>query len=81
MGILYTTSSAQSVRELSLRRYSSVTVHRLAAYLHDCGLRDALMRDTYLQRRNSIPRTMPCVCSCDHRLCELAARSTGADRP
>ena len=27
MDILYTTSSAQSARELSLRRYSSVTMH------------------------------------------------------
>jgi hypothetical protein len=36
MDILYTTSSAQSARELSLRRYSSVTVHRDSR----CAMRD-----------------------------------------
>jgi hypothetical protein len=62
MDILYTTSSAQSARELSLRRYSSVT---MCTATHDarCVMVPAA-------RRNSIPRTMPCVCSCDRRLCE-----------
>jgi hypothetical protein len=85
MDILYTTSSAQSARELSLRRYSSVTVHRDSR----CAMRDSW----YLQHgetqypvlcRAYVPVTVDCVRESGMRYTEaiqISGRATPSAEP